>query len=41
MFWEYIEKTWNETSLEICSNLIQSMLTRIQNILKVKDSHIK
>jgi transposase len=37
--WEVIEKVWNETSIETCTNLISSMPARIRDVLKAKGGH--
>ena len=41
MLWEHVEKVWNETSIDTCSTLIQSMPERIKDVLKSKGGHTR
>ena len=39
MLWEQIHKIWEETALETCTKLIESMPERINDIIKAKDGY--
>ncbi|GES78590.1 hypothetical protein GLOIN_2v1459336 [Rhizophagus clarus] len=39
MFWKYITKTWNETTLETCIKLIEIMSERVEDIIKAKEDY--
>ena len=41
MLWEEVSKIWNETSLETCIKLIESMPERIADVIKAKGGYTR
>jgi transposase len=41
MLWEQVSKVWNETALEACSKLIETMPERINDVIKAKEGYTR
>ena len=39
--WEHVSNIWNETSLEVCTKLIETMPQRINGVLKAKGGYTR
>jgi hypothetical protein len=39
--WNQVSNVWNETSLEFCTKLIETMPQRINDVLKAKGGHTR
>ena len=41
MLWEYVSKVWNDTSIETCKKLIETMPARVDDVLKAKGGYTR
>ena len=41
MLWKQVSKVWNETALEACSKLIETMPERINDVIKAKGGYTR
>ncbi|GES80482.1 hypothetical protein GLOIN_2v1459336 [Rhizophagus clarus] len=39
--WEHVSQIWNETALEACTKLIESMPERIQDVINARGSYTR
>jgi hypothetical protein len=39
--WDRVEKEWNDIPSKVCENLIESMLRRVEAVLKAKGGYTK
>jgi len=41
VLWEQVENIWNDTSLEVCTKLIESMPERVNDVLKARGGYTR
>ena len=39
--WERVEEVWNNIPPEVCQNLIESMIRRLETVIKAKGGNTK